>query len=84
MRKLKHKDDVSLVDKIALSTGEACALAGVGMNTIYNAIHAGELVARKVGTRTIILRRDLNAWLGTLPKSGHPVVTRQKSKNLTS
>lgn len=50
-----------------LSLPEACKIAGLGRTTVYQAIADGQLVARKVGKRTIILRQDLNRFLVALP-----------------
>jgi excisionase family DNA binding protein len=52
---------------LAYSIPEACALTGVGRTTIYKAIRAGRLRARKLGTRTLILDEDLRRCLETLP-----------------
>ena len=51
----------------ALSISEACDLAGIGRTKLYEAISAGELVARKYGKRTLILRSDLSNFLSNLP-----------------
>ena len=53
--------------KIAHSIDGACEAAGVGRTSIYEAIRAGALKARKLGRRTIILDEDLRAWLASLP-----------------
>ena len=55
------------VGKIAHSVDGACDAAGVGRTSIYEAIRAGELKARKLGRRTIILDDDLRQWLASLP-----------------
>ena len=52
---------------IALSIREAVAVANVGRSSIYEAIAAGRLPARKLGKRTLILHDDLAAWLDSLP-----------------
>ena len=50
-----------------LSVFEACAVAGIGRTKLYEAIATGELVARKLGKRRIILRDDLRQFLTSLP-----------------
>ena len=52
---------------IAYSIREAVAAANIGRSSIYEAIAAGRLNARKLGKRTLILRDDLTAWLDSLP-----------------
>jgi excisionase family DNA binding protein len=42
-------------------------VAGVGKTTIFDAIKKGDLRARKLGKKTLILAGDLNAWLESLP-----------------
>jgi excisionase family DNA binding protein len=56
--------------KLALGVAEAAEAAGVGCTTLFEAIRHGEIAARKVGRRTIILIDDLDAWLKSLRKSG--------------
>lgn len=50
-----------------LSIQEACELAGIGRTKIYEAISQGDLKARKLGKRTLILRSDLHEFLHSLP-----------------
>jgi excisionase family DNA binding protein len=45
----------------------ALIIAGCGKTTLYGAIKAGKLRARKLGRKTLILDRDLMAWLEKLP-----------------
>lgn len=40
---------------------------GLGRSSIYTAISSGALKARKMGTRTLIMSDDLEAWLNSLP-----------------
>jgi excisionase family DNA binding protein len=56
-------------NSIALSIPEAVSITGIGRTTLYAAIKAGKLVARKCGKRTIILQSDLINWLNSLPSS---------------
>ena len=53
--------------QLALSAEGAAAQASCGRTTIFAAIKAGELKARKIGRRPIILDADLQSWLGSLP-----------------
>ena len=53
--------------RFGLSIDESCHASGIGRTKIYEAIGAGELIARKCGRRTVILPRDLEAWLTNLP-----------------
>lgn len=70
MNEFGQKDTVPLAERFSLSPEEASALTGIGMTSIRQAINAGKLIARKHGTRTIILPEDLRAWLKTLPRAG--------------
>ena len=62
------------VQRRALSIADVCRECGLGRTSVYAAIRAGELVARKYGRRTIVLADDLVAFLRALPtaKSGDP------------
>jgi excisionase family DNA binding protein len=53
--------------KVGYSRIDSAKASGTGLSTIDNAIRDGELKAHKLGRRTIILRDDLFAWLGSLP-----------------
>ncbi len=54
---------VPLVDRIGLSPSEAGELVGLSRKLIDRATETGELPYSKVGSRTIILRSSLDAWL---------------------
>lgn len=54
-------------NKEALSIVEACAMTGLGRTKLYEAISKGNLIARKCGKRTLILKGDLLAFLSSLP-----------------
>lgn len=53
-------------EKLALSVPEAIEAANTSRGSIYRAINAGELVARKRGRRTVVLVDDLRRWLKNL------------------
>lgn len=55
--------------KIAHSIDGVCETTDVGRTSVYGAIRAGKLKARKPGRRTIILDEDLRAWLASLPSN---------------
>src|ERR1700730_10759947 len=64
----------------AFRISTACELTGLGRTTIYAAIKAGELIARKRGRRTVILAEDLNEFLHALPKSVSDQVKGRKGQ----
>ena len=60
---------------LAMSIIEAGRLAGVSRSSIYLAIGRGELMVRKSGRRSLILRDDLTEWLQRLPTSTPTIPT---------
>lgn len=52
-----------MTDKISYSVTEAVAASGLGRTTIYELIKTGVLKPAKIGARTLILRRDLEAMI---------------------
>lgn len=52
-----------------LSLPEAEALSGLGKTSIGKGIAGKQLVARKYGKRTIVLREDLMTFLKSLPQA---------------
>lgn len=57
-----------MATKEAYNIAEVCQSAGSSRTSIYAAIKAGSLIARKRGRRTVVLREDLLDWLRALPK----------------
>ena len=51
----------------ALGIEEVCRACGLGRTTVFAAIRAGDLVARRYGRRTIVLTDDLADFLHGLP-----------------
>ena len=60
--------DVTAGRPLARSVPATARVAGVGRTTIFAAIKAGNLVAIKVGRRTIITDKDLKEWIAALPR----------------
>ena len=54
----------------ALSIDGFCKLYGLGRTFAYELIKEGKLRAVKCGNRTLILRRDAEAWARSLPVLG--------------
>ncbi|MGH9637076.1 MAG: helix-turn-helix domain-containing protein [Candidatus Angelobacter sp.] len=54
-------------ERVGLSPTDSAQTVGCSPGKIYEAIADGELIARKLGRRTIILRDDLMLWLNSLP-----------------
>lgn len=59
---------VSKAMQAAFSIPKIAERNAVSVRTVYNEIGAGRLIARKVGTRTIITAADEAAWHQALPK----------------
>jgi excisionase family DNA binding protein len=74
MNEFGQKGVVPLAERLSLSPEEASALTGIGLTSIRQAAASGALKARKHGTRTIILRKDLEEWLQALPMIGRKLV----------
>jgi excisionase family DNA binding protein len=61
------KNEGLTVVPIAYTIKEVCSLSRVGKTTLYAAIGRGELVARKLGKKTLILEEDFRRWIEALP-----------------
>ena len=55
------------MEKTALTVKEACTHLGITKSSLYRARERGEIDLRKLGGRTIVLKADLEALLGSLP-----------------
>lgn len=53
--------------RAAVTRQEAAAMYGVGLNVISEAIHSGELRAKRVGRQFRIAVADAQAWFESLP-----------------
>ena len=53
--------------QLSYTIPEAVSATGVSRSSIYRALKAGELSARKSGRRTRIRAEELKRWLNSLP-----------------
>jgi excisionase family DNA binding protein len=60
--------------QLSLSIDETLAATGLGRTKLYQLINSGDLKARKIGKRTIVLKDDLDAFLDSL--EAYPSSTR--------
>lgn len=49
--------------QLSLSIEEVITATGIGRTKLYELMGSGELKARKIGTRTVILLSDLESYL---------------------
>lgn len=54
-------------DALALSVADAVRASGLSRSTLYVEMASGRLPHKKAGTRRLILRSDLEAYLRALP-----------------
>ena len=57
-----------MTDKGAFTIIEFCRWASIGRTTVYAQIKAGNLKLTKVGSKSLILMSDAQAWLASLSK----------------
>ena len=58
------------MDPVAYSVSDVLKLVGISRSKFYQLVNAGQIKVRKIGNRTIVLVRDLNTWLDSLPTIG--------------
>ena len=59
-------------DRGALTVLEACEFLGrIGVTKFYELVASGELPVTKIGSRTVVLITDLEAYLGRLGKKNN-------------
>ncbi|PIT03967.1 hypothetical protein TSA1_26740 [Bradyrhizobium nitroreducens] len=55
--------------KLAYSIQEACSLLSIGRTTIYALIGQGDLVILKIGRRTLISAKSLDAFIQSIERN---------------
>ena len=58
------------MDPVAYSVSDVLKLIGISRTKFYELVGTGEIKVRKIGNRSIILARDLDAFLDALPTMG--------------
>jgi excisionase family DNA binding protein len=56
-------------NRLSYGINQACETIGVSRSFIYQEIAKGRLPSFKVGSRTLIAAKDLNAWLASYKNS---------------
>lgn len=57
--------------KLAYSIQEACGLLSIGRTTLYALIGQGDLAVLKIGRRTLITARSLDAFIQAVERQNH-------------
>jgi len=63
-------DHSIFTQKAAFTVNEFCVRFGICRSLFYAEVRAGRLKTRKAGRRTLVLRRDADAWAEALPAGG--------------
>ena len=63
------EQSATTVSSLAYSIPKAAKAANLGRSTLYQEIADGRLIARKARGRTIVLHKDLMAYLSSLPRA---------------
>lgn len=63
--------------QLSYSIQEVSDLVGIGRTRIYAAIKSGDLVAKKFGKRTLILKQDVETFLNNL----EPLSKKKEASN---
>jgi hypothetical protein len=63
----KEKIFGPLADRLSLSPEQTCALTGIGISRVREAIRDGALEAHRNGASIVILPNDIKLWLKALP-----------------
>lgn len=53
--------------QVAYSVSEVLKTVGISRTTFYALAKSGQIKVRKLGTRSFVLAKDLDAWLDSLP-----------------
>ena len=61
------EQELNGITRLAYTVKEAALLTTICIDGIYKAIREGALVPRSFGNRTLILHKELERWIESLP-----------------
>ena len=61
------------MDTLALDIKAVASALSVGRSTVYKLIGEGAFPTIKIGTRTLVRKSDLQAWLNSLPTASDDI-----------
>lgn len=64
----RESEPGNLSHREAFSIADFCRVYGISRPTFYHEVAVGRLRALKLGNKTIILKRDADAWVAALPE----------------
>lgn len=64
---LTHQLGTPPIERLAYSVTEGADLIGMSRRQLYRLIGTGVIEARKSGTRTLVMRDELERYLASLP-----------------
>jgi len=70
--------------RISFSVDESANMCGLCSKTIWEKIHSGELRAARVGSRVLIIKSDLEAWLSSLADNSGSLVRPDLSEGVAA
>ncbi|PKL75097.1 MAG: hypothetical protein CVV27_17135, partial [Candidatus Melainabacteria bacterium HGW-Melainabacteria-1] len=71
-------------NRVAFSVNESAESCGLSAKTVWQKIHSGELRAARVGSRVLVLRSDLEAWLSSLANNSGALTRPDLSEGVTA
>jgi excisionase family DNA binding protein len=70
-----HRPPSAPISRATYTVPEVCALLGISRATAYAMLRAGEIPARRMGSRWIIARHRFDLWLNADPTDLTPTGT---------
>ena len=64
-----HRTDIESLEPLVVSVQEAERITGLGKTRIYEELGKGNIIAKKSGTRTLIIFGSLRKYIEALPNA---------------